>query len=101
MLFVSNNRNVEGIEKLEEICFEKYLKNFPNEYEKYIKIKEPLIFKTDNTEYFSQFVHKVKLLDRPDFFILKGYVMEKKEYPKYEKEVIDSEIRFNHESYLK
>ena len=37
--------------------------------------------------YMKQFVYKVKLKNKPGFYVLKGYILDKNEYPKLEKEV--------------
>ena len=88
LYFLSNNKNVKGIEELKNETFKKYLEILPNKFDEYEIIDK--IFENTTYQdgsYMKQFVYKVKVTNKPGFYILKGVVLDQKKYPKFEKEV--------------
>ena len=89
LFFVSNNKFAEDVKSLKEQMFEMYLNKYPKKYEDY-EIVEVIrsSSRREGSEFFSDFVHTVKIPQKPGFYVLKGVTMNKREYKGFEKEVI-------------
>jgi len=78
---------------LRELTFEIYLNIFPTKFEDYEIIETfKSSLRKEGSEFFADFIHKVKLPEKPKYYILKGVTMNKREYPKWEKEVNHSNL---------
>jgi hypothetical protein len=82
LYFIANNKNIKSgnLKELESETFDKYLNNFPKSIEAYTFDDN---FKAKQGES----VTKVKLKNKPGFYVAKGVVLEMGEYPRREEDV--------------
>jgi hypothetical protein len=80
LYFIANNKNVKGLEELKEKTFETYLNTFPQSSEGYSVIEH---FNSKAGE----FVMKVKIENKPGFYVSKGVIWDKEDYPRLENDV--------------
>jgi hypothetical protein len=82
LYFIANNKNIKSgnLKELENETFDKYLNDFPKSMEAYTSV-DNFIAKQGES------VTKVKLKNKPGFYIAKGVVLARGEYKRREEDV--------------
>jgi hypothetical protein len=82
LFFIANNKNIKSgnLKELENETFDKYLNIFPKSMKEYT-------FVDNFTAKPGESVTIVKLKNKPGFYIAKGVVLERGEYPRREEDV--------------